>query len=280
MLALTLLTPLSSMYGQTGMKALLPVEGEIKGWEVAGPVRQYGAEQLESIAGRESVLYSEYGFREAIRASMINSSGEILGLEIYRMDDTFGSYALYLQKSRGAGETYTAGNNSYLDSLSLGFWKHHYLVTISCDRLNDSTLLGMKLVADLVDSRIRPNGKLPEITAPFMQRPGRVTLLRGKTGLSYIYHFTTTDVFRIDEGIAIEETGRAEIWLKYPNPDMSVQRLGEVAGVLSRDQRFTGFMMSGDQSFRLSDRLGNTIDIEATGRYLKILIAASTTISY
>ena len=196
------------------------------------------------------------------------------------MEDTFGSYALYLQKSRGAGETYTAGNNSYLDTLSLGFWKHHYLVTISCDRMYDSTLLGMKLVADLVDSRIRPYGKLPDITGPFMQRPGRVTLLRGKIGLSYIYHFTTTDVFRIEEGIAIEETGRAEIWLKYPNSNMSVQRLGEVAGVLSRDPRFTGFMMSGDLSFRLSDKIGNTIDIEATGRYLKILVAASSTISY
>jgi uncharacterized protein YuzE len=268
-----------SLPGQTGLKALLPTEDEAPGWRVAGETREYSGDNLFSLINGGANLYLEYGFVEVIAASVVNEQGEELKLEIYRMGDSFGANAVYLQKRSGASDSYSVGNDAFINGGSLGFWKHHYFALIRSDKESESVIEGMKMVADIVASRIRPKGQIPDLSKKFNNRPGRVTLLRGKIALSNIYYFTTTDVFRIEEGVAIEEPGRIEIWLLYDNSHITIQRLGEVAGILSRETRFTSFMMSGDQSFRLEDKKGNIIDIEATGKYLKIIVADSRSVS-
>lgn len=274
-----LFTIQNQIKGQTGMYALLPAEDEIEGWELRGEPELYAGDKLYSLIGRGADLYLEYGFIELIAASVMNKAGEELKLEIYRMEDSFGANAVYLQKSSSAGESYRAGNDAFINSSSLGFWKHHYFILISCDHEGSSVTGGMKVLADLVETRIKPNGRIPDLSKKFSNRPGRVSLIRGKIALANIYYFTTTDVFRIDEGVAIEEPGRIEIWLKYKDSNTSIQRLGEVAGILSRESRFTGFMMSGDTAFRLNDTDGNIINIESAGAYLKIIIADSAAVS-
>lgn len=274
LLLFSLLTSMVGVNGQTGMKALLPFEGEIPGWEIISDIREYEGEELNGLLGREAELFYEYGFRSAVIAKLSDSGEEQIEMRIYRMEDTFASYALYLNKSAGAAATYTSGNNAFIKDNSLGFWKHHFFVLISGNYEEYPVEEGIKMVADLIDSRIKPSGRLPEITGNFRDRPGRITLIRGKLALSNIYHFTSLDVFRIEEGVAIEEPGFTEIWLRYADSGSSIRRLGEVAGVLSRESMFTGFIMSGEQSFRLNDNMGNAIDIEATGRYLKIVISS------
>ena len=264
--------------GQTGMYALLPVEDEIEGWSIGSRFAEINDADLDSLFSTEADLYSEYGFRDGILASLQNSEGDDVSIEIIRMKDSFGAYAVYLANSEPDAESYHAGKNAFISDSSLGFWKFQYFILINSRGTGIEKSEIMKETADVIDSRIRPAGKLPDLALVFNNRPGRVTLLRGKYSLARVYPFTTLDVFRIEEGVALETPGRAEIWLKYSDIHKPVQRLGEVGGVLSRDPGYSGFMMSGDQSFRLYDHKGNAIEIEASGKYLKIVIATVTTI--
>ena len=265
-----------SAKGQTGMKALLPAEGELTGWELQGEPKEYSGEDLFILIDGGADLVSEYGFKEVITATVVSDEGDELQLEIYRMADSFAAFGVYLQKKPGNAAGYEAGNNCFIDEFSLGFWKQHYFALIRTKYTSDSITAGMKIIADLVDSRIRNRGRWPEIfTQAASGATGKITLIRGKIALSNVYHFTSRDIFRIDEGIAIENSTGTEILFRYETPDESVHRLGEVAGFLSRDERFTGFRMTGDLSFALVDDEGNDIEITSDGKYLRVDIVKS-----
>jgi hypothetical protein len=270
--ALSLLLAFSAA-AQTGPAALLPSAGEIEGWEVNGDPVVYGGDDLFFLINGGADIYYEYGFREVIAASLTNPGGEEIKLEIYRMKDSFAAYAVFLQQSAGSDIGETAGSSSFINSGSLGLWKHHYFILMRSNRENSTVTDGMRLIAGSVERRIKQEGRLPDIVSSFNSRSGRITLLRGKIALSNIYYFSSRDIFMIEEGIAIEENGIKEIWLQYSDPGKPVQLLAEVSALLGSDNRFTGFAMTGEQSFTLSDKRGNRIDIEASGSLLKIRVA-------
>lgn len=271
--AALLLLSVPGAVAQTGPAALLPAEGEIDGWGISGEPVVYGGDDLFFLINGGADIYYEYGFREVIAASLTDPAGGEIKLEIYRMSDSFAAYAVFLQKSTGSDIDEAAGTSSFINSGSMGFWKHHYFVLMRSNRENSTVTDGMKLVAGAVEKRIKQEGRLPDIVSSFSNRSGSITLLRGKIVLSNIYYFSSRDIFMIEEGIAVEENGVKEIWLQYSDPGKPVQRLAEVSAVLSSDTRFTGFTMSGEQSVTLADKRGNRIDIEAAGSFIKIKIA-------
>lgn len=273
--ALLLLSVLGAA-AQTGPAALLPATGEIEGWEISGDPVVYGGDDLFFLINGGADIYYEYGFKEVTAASLANPAGGEIKLEIYRMKDSFAAYAVFLQKSTGSDIAETPQSGSFVNSGSMGFWKHHYFVLMRSNSENSTITDGMRLVAGAVEKRIKQEGRLPEIVSSFSNRSGTITLLRGKIVLSNIYYFSSRDIFMIEEGIAVEENGVKDIWLHYSDPGKPVQRLAEVAAHLSSDTRFTRFSMSGEQSVTLYDKRGNRIDIEASGSYLKIKIARVT----
>lgn len=257
---------------QTGPAALLPEEGEIEGWTLNGDPVVYGGDDLFFLINGGADIYYEYGFREVIAASFTNPGGGEIKLEIYRMKDSFAAYAVFLQQSVGSDIGESVGTNSFVNSGSLGFWKHHYFILMRSNSENSSVTGGMKMMAGSVDKRIKQEGRLPDIATSFSNRSGRITLLRGNIALSNIYYFSSRDIFLIEEGIAVEENGVKEILLQYSDPGKPVQRLAEVAAMLGSDNRFTDFAMSGEETVTLSDKRGNRITIEASGNLLKIKI--------
>lgn len=258
---------------QTGLKAFLPKEDEMEGWRLSDKVSEYRGEDLIFFVNREADLYHEFGFVEVMATSFRNDLEEELSFELYRMKDVYASYGIYLLKSEGMNEKYNrAGKDAYIDNNSLVLWKHHYIAVIKGDYTSESASQGMDLLADIVDSRIKIPGRWPAISHTFRNSPGNITLLRGKIGLQNVYYFTSKNVFRIEEGYAIEKPGLTDIYLKYSDSHTAIQRFGEVAGVLSREKRFSGFAMVGNTSFRMVDENGSDISIEADNNYLNIRI--------
>jgi len=266
-----------SLIGQTGLKAFLPLETEMPGWKMHDNVEEFEGDDLFFLINGGADLFLEFGFVEVMKASLKSDENENLYFEIYRMKDMFASYGIFLQKIAGMKERYSAGKDSYINESSLVLWKHHYFAIIRSDHASDSVTVGMKLLADIVDSRIKPRGKWPSIINDLNNKPGKVTLLRGKIALQNVYYFTSKDVFRIEEGIAFENPGVTDIHLKYRDSDTSVQRFGEVAGVLNREKRFSEFRMDGDIAFRMRDNKGNDIRIEANDNMLSIRIMKNST---
>jgi hypothetical protein len=257
---------------QTGPAALLPAEGETEGWVLNGDPALYGGDDLFFLINGGADIYYEYGFREVIAASFTNPGGEEIKLEVYRMKDCFAAYAVFLQQSTGSEKGKSFGTNSFVNNGSLGFWKHHYFILMRSNSENSIVSDGMSMMAGSVDKRIKQECRLPDIATSFSNRSGRITLLRGKIALSNIYYFSPRDIFLIEEGIAVEESGVKEIWLHYSDPGKPVQRLAEVSALLSSDNRFTGFAMSGAETVTFSDNRGNRITMEASGNLLKIRV--------
>ena len=262
-----------TVLAQTGLKAFLPKEDEMEGWKISSKVSEYKGEDLIFFVNREADLYHEFGFVEVMATSFSNDLGEELSFELYRMKDIYASYGIYLLKSEGMDEKYDkAGKDAFLDDKSLVLWKHHYIAVIKGDYASSSASLGMDLLAEIVDSRIKIPGRWPAISHTFRNSPGNITLLRGKIGLQNVYYFTSKNVFRIEEGYAIEKQGLTDIHLKYSDSHKTIQRFGEVAGVLSREKRFSGFAMVGSTAFRMVDENGSDISVEADNNYLNIRI--------
>ena len=273
-LLLTLVAlPLAS---QTGLKAFLPAEDEMPGWKTGDEVKIYKGSELIFFVNREADLLKEYGFEEVMAAELVNERGEEIELEIYRMTDVYASYGVYLLKSDGLEWEYDAGNESVMSNNSLVLWKHHYIAVIrNKDEKGADDTGSLTALADIIDSRIRIPGRWPKISHTFRDAPGRITLIRGKIALQNIYYFTSKDVFRIEEGYAIEKPGQTDIFLKYGDSFTSIRRFGEVAGVLSREKKFSGFTMVGETSFRMRDTDGNDISVESEDNYLNIRIRAN-----
>lgn len=273
LLPLILLFVSSVSIAQTGLKAFLPKDDEMEGWKLNSKVSEYKGDDLIFFVNREADLYHEFGFVEVMATSFLNDKDEELSFELYRMKDIYASYGIYLLKSEGMKEKYEkAGKDAFINDKSLVLWKHHYIAVIKGDNNSFTASSGMELLAEIVDSRIKIPGRWPTITHTFRNSPGNVTLLRGKIGLQNVYYFTSKDVFRIEEGYAIEKPGLTDIHLKYADSFTSIQRFGEIAGVLSRERKFSGFSMIGHTAFRMIDEEGSDISIEADNNYLNIRI--------
>jgi hypothetical protein len=270
---LLIIIPGSLSLAQTGLKAFLPKEDEMEGWRLSDKVSEYKGEDLIFFVNREADLYHEFGFVEVMATSFRNDFDEELTFELYRMKDVYASYGIYLLKSEGMKEKYDkAGKDAFMDNNSLVLWKHHYIAVIKGDYTSENTSNGMDQLAGIVDSRIKIPGRWPTISHTFRNSPGNITLLRGKIGLQNVYYFTSKNVFRIEEGYAIEKQGLTDIHLKYSDSHTTIQRFGEVAGVLSREKRFSGFAMVGNTAFRMMDENGSDISVEADNNYLNIRI--------
>ncbi|MEE4115962.1 MAG: DUF6599 family protein [Marinilabiliaceae bacterium] len=257
---------------QTGLKAFMPRKSEMQGWAVAGQFKEYRGDNLIFAANRDADLFYEYGFVGVLRGDFVDAASEKISLEIFRMSDVYASYAIYLHKTRGMRNSYQAGKEAFWDGNSLVLWKHHFVAVITGDAGEQSVKMGMEELASVIDSRIKIQGRKPTISQTFADSPGRVTLLRGKFSLQNIYYFTSKDVFRIEQGYAIEKQGLTDIHLIYNDSFTSIRRFGEVAGVLSREKKFAGFTMVGPQAFRMYDSEGNDISIESEKNLLNIRI--------
>ena len=205
---------------QTGLKAFLPKKNEMQGWVVAGQVREFRGDNLIFATNRDADLFTEYGFKGVLKGDFIDTENEKISLEIFRMRDVYASYAIYLHKTKGMLNRYDAGKDAFWDGNSLVMWKHHYVALITGDASDLSVVMGMKELANLIDSRIKIPGRRPTISDTFSDSQGRVSLLRGKFSLQNVYYFTSKDVFRIEQGYAIEKQGLTDIHLIYSDDNL------------------------------------------------------------
>lgn len=272
LLSLLVLLLGANLLAQTGLKAFMPKENELTGWQANNDLREYRGEEIIFATNRERDLYHEFGFTGVLNSSFSNKDKESLKLEIFRMKDVYATYGVYLHKIEGMEDKYSVGKEAYFDDNSLVFWKHHYVAVIKGDASDSVVAEGMKMLADIIDSRIKIQGRWPKISHSFRDSPGKITLLRGKYGLQNIYYFTSKDVFRIEEGYAIEKPGLTDICLYYSDSFTSIRRFSDIAGVLSREERFSGFTMIGHLAFQMYDSEGNDISVESENNCLNIRI--------
>jgi len=246
-------------FSQSGPGSMLPGDTELPGWRPSGELKVYGRENLSSLLKDETNLVLEYGFRNIVSRDYFNFSGKVINIQVYTMDNTFGSCGIFLHKSKGEKVFKEFGNACFENSNSFTFWKQYYLVRMSSTSSGDSISDGFRLIAGVIDSKIKSRGLFPAILGLSTDKPGNVTIFKGPLGLANIYYFSPLNIFKIYEGVAIENGEDKEIILKYADNNEAVRRFSESAGILSGMQKFSDFIMVGGYTFSLKDAKGKTL---------------------
>lgn len=246
-------------YSQTGPGAMLPEGTDIPGWRPGGEMKIFSPENLRLTEGDDTPLIIEYGFKWAVSRDYYNISGKVINVKVFTMDNTFGSYGLFLQKSKGKKVIQDFGNSTFTSPVDFCFWKQYYLIKMHSVSQGDTITEGFRQIAGFIDSRIRTKGLFPQIMGLSKDKPGNITLFRGPLALSGIYYFSPLNVFGINEGIAIENGDTREIIFKYEDNNEAVRRFVDAAGILGSMTKFKEFVMVGDFSFAMRDMNGKTL---------------------
>jgi hypothetical protein len=188
------------------------------------------------------------------------------------MDNTFGSCGIFMQKSKGEKVIREFGNASFQKEGTFAFWKQFYLIVMHSESSGDTVSSGFKLMAGVIDSKIKARGKLPDIFSFTTDTTGYITIFKGPLALSKIYYFSPLNVFYINEGMAIENGDKKEIIFKYADNNEAVRRFSDAAGILGGMSRFSNFIMVGDLSFAMKDQKGKTLIFKVNDNCLNISI--------
>jgi hypothetical protein len=251
---------------------MLPDDTEVPGWRPAGVLKVYKSDNLHTLINADADLVLEYGFRQAITRDFYNYSGKLINIQVFTMDNTFGSYGIFLQKSKGEKVFQKYGNSCFEKPHSFGFWKQFYFIYMQSEFEGDTITEGFRLFAGIIDSKIKSKGLFPEILGLSSDKKGNITIFKGPLALSKIYYFSPSNVFFINEGIAVENDNSKEIILKYADNNEAVRRFSETAGILGAMTKFTNFIMTGSFSFTMKDREGKTLVFKVDGNCLDITI--------
>jgi hypothetical protein len=259
-------------FSQSGPGAILPQDNEVPGWRTSGILKVYNRDNLENLIKDEAGLFREFGFRSGISRDYYNYSGKVINIQVYTMENTFGSYGLFLQKSKGEKVFKEFGNTCFEKNGNFAFWKQYYMVMMHSEYSGDTISNGFRFMSGVIDSRIKSKGFLPEIMRLSDDKEGNISIFKGPLALSKIYYFSPVNVFSINEGIAIENIDSKEIILKYTDNNEAVRRFSDAAGILGGMSKFTGFMMVGDYSFVMKDNEGKALTFRVDENCLDIKI--------
>jgi hypothetical protein len=262
----------SSSFSQSGPGAILPGLNELPGWRPSGEIKVYSRENLSNLLKDEANLILEYGFRNLVSRDYYNFSGKVINIQVYTMENTFGSCGIFLQKSKGEKVFKEFGNACFENPGNFSFWKQYYYIRMHSVSEGDSVSSGFRQVAGVIDSKIKSRGLFPDILGLSTDKPGNVSIFKGPLALANIYYFSPLNIFKIYEGIAIENGDNKEIILKYADNNEAVRRFSDSAGILSGMERYSDFLMVGDYSFSLKDAKGKTLIFRVDDNCLIITI--------
>jgi hypothetical protein len=257
---------------QTGPGAMLPSDNEVPGWRISGDLNIFSNESIARLINEEANLYREYGLKTAVSRDYYNYSGKVINVQVFTMDNTFGSCGLFMMKSKGEKVFNEFGNACYEKPGKFSFWKHYYYIVMSSLSTSDTILNGFRQIAGVIDSKIKSRGMMPGILGFSADKTGNVIIFRGPLALSNIYYFSPLNIFNINEGIAIENDKKKEIILKYQDNNEAVRRFSDVAGILSSMSKFSDFIMAGEYSFAMRDKEGKILSFRVVDNCLNITI--------
>jgi hypothetical protein len=259
-------------FSQSGPGAILPSEKEVPGWRTSGDLKIYNRDNMINLINGDAEYFKEFGVRYAVSRDYYNFTGRTINIQVYTFGNTFGSYGIFLQKSKGEKVFKEFGNACFENKGNFTFWKQVYLITMHSGSSGDTIYTSLRLMAGIIDSKIKSRGILPDILGLSKDRTGRITIFKGPLALSKIYYFGPVDVFDIEEGIAIENGDATEIILKYIDRNEAVRRFSDAAGILSGMSKFSGFKMIGNYSFAMKDKNGKILTFKVDDNCMNVTI--------
>ena len=181
-----------------GDTSLLPPDGFLGAWKVAGRARIFTHADLYGYIDGGAELFLELGF-EQLTQQKYQSGSEQITVDLYRMTDLVASAGIYLAKcgretpDRSFAERHTA--NRY----QLMFERHRYFAIVANASGSERLAPDVTKFAAFVASRLPPSAPLAALSLlpPAGLVNGSVRLIRGPVGLQSIFTLGEGDILQL-----------------------------------------------------------------------------------
>ncbi|UCH82980.1 MAG: hypothetical protein JSW50_10970 [Candidatus Latescibacterota bacterium] len=223
------------------LRHLLPQGDETGGWVPAGDAEIATGEDLYLVINGGAEIYHEYGFEAAVFQSYQRADAGSVNLEIYEMSGPAAAFGMYTFKTGREGTAIDLGNDGWLESYYLNFWKGNFVVTVIGLSDDPNVLDGVQAVAMAVDNKLEATSRRPQIVS-FLPAKGLeangVTYLKGNLALFNQYLFATEDIFGVREGVVGRYVTYSVFIFEYENRDESRQRFNRARDYFEKSARF------------------------------------------
>ena len=264
LLAVFLLLPQIVLASQGTLAAVLPTDGDIKGWTKQRSMQQYAGENLYEYIDGGAEIYHEYGFVQVVVQDYINDEGKSISVEIFEMASPASAYGMYTFKTNTKGKWILIGKDAQLADYYMNFWKGPFLVTLTGFDETEETWEGLLTIAKNIDSKIPPTGEKPHIVS-FLPEEDLVDqsfkYFKGFLGLRNSYPFFSLDILGYQEGIKGDYAGGFSFFLFRFQGERESQKAYQSAKS-QKDRRQRSLFFAAHHTY-LMMVLGTTDRIEA-----------------
>ena len=215
-IALAIFTPLSGMLaaeadrtGETAqskkaLRALLPTEEEIAGWESSSPPRFFEPDNLWEYINGQAELYLGYGFQLVVTSDYTSQEdSSSLIVDIYLMESPRHAFGIYAAERTPEDNFIDIGVQGYVGGNILNFWKGPYYVKLTCFQSYPSAEEVLIKFSRAIADKIPGSYSEPELFACFPEK-NRVRMSERYIPKNFLGHGFLKNGYRVDyhhEGI-------------------------------------------------------------------------------
>lgn len=262
---------------EINIMSFCPAENEIDNWQPDGEPEIVIGDELYLMINGGAEIYYEYGFKQAVFVSYINLTGSRINLEIFEMQDAPAAYGMYTFKTGIKGKSINVGQQGWLESYFLNFWKGKYLVTIIGLDPEADLIEDIINIARNIDSKINFSTGIPEIVnyLPEENRQANgITYLKGNLALFNQHQFDSKDIFGIAEGVVGRYSDYTVFIFQYLDKAETKKWFNFSKSFLQESERCLNFKQD-NVHFEFRDVKNNTIRIKHFRRWILIIMGNS-----
>ena len=180
------------------LRALLPTEGEVSGWEISSLPRFFESGNLWEYINGEAELYIQYGFRLVVTSDYSSKEDAIpLTLEIYQMESPHHAFGIYAAERSPDDNFIEIGVQGYIAGNILNFWKGPYYVKLTSFQSSPTIKEALFKFSKVIDDKIAGSYSEPELFACFPQK-NRVKMSERYIPRNFLGHQFMKNGYRVD----------------------------------------------------------------------------------
>jgi hypothetical protein len=253
----------------------LPKSSEITNWQPGNNPEIYVGDDLYVFINGGAEIYHEYGFNKVVYNEYKDKKENSINVEIYEMKSSESAFGIYSFKIGRKGEVFSAGNDAFLQSYYMNFWKGNYLVILTGFDENDATINGIKAIAKVIDKKIKIKGKKPDLVKYLPKQNLQAThikYLKGVLALFNQYSFGTGNIFNVSEAVIGPYNDYQLFIFKYSNEKECLNIFKNAKDKLQANQDFSNFSIS-KETISMKDQKDKFLSIKPFQKFILILLS-------
>ncbi len=157
--------------GKEALRALLPSEEEVSGWESPSPPRFFEPDNLWEYINGQAELYLGYGFQLVVTSDYTSrEDSSSLVVDIYLMESPHHAFGIYAAERTPEDNFIDVGVQGYVGGNILNFWKGPYYVKLTSFQSSPSAEEVLIRFSRVIADKIPGSYSEPELFACFPEK--------------------------------------------------------------------------------------------------------------